>query len=82
MRPLLMAAWHGHYEAMKLLLDLGACVKSVNKVRKPFIIFFNKEHHNMSVIVCSDLIQWRKTNTWEDNVISELNEKVKWQNIL
>ncbi|XP_052131718.1 myotrophin-like [Frankliniella occidentalis] len=32
MRPLLMAAWHGHSDAAKMLINCGASVNAVNKV--------------------------------------------------
>lgn len=33
MRPILMAAWHGHKDAVQVLVNAGACTNSVNKVR-------------------------------------------------
>lgn len=33
MRPLLMAAWHGHTDAVRLLINCGASVVATNKVR-------------------------------------------------
>ncbi len=32
MRPILMAAWQGHREAVQLLISHGADVSAVNKV--------------------------------------------------
>lgn len=32
MRPLLMAAWHGHRDAAQLLINTGACTNAINKV--------------------------------------------------
>lgn len=32
MRPILMAAWHGHRDAVQLLINTGACTNSTNKV--------------------------------------------------
>ena len=33
MRPLHMAAWYGHQEAVRMLINAGASVAAVNKVR-------------------------------------------------
>ena len=32
MRPILMAAWHGHKDAVQMLINCGANVAAVNKV--------------------------------------------------
>lgn len=32
MRPLLMSAWHGHKDAVQVLVNAGASTNSVNKV--------------------------------------------------
>ena len=34
MRPLHMAAWYGHQDAVKMLINAGADVLALNKVRK------------------------------------------------
>lgn len=33
MRPILMAAWHGHTDAVQMLINYGASVNTINKVR-------------------------------------------------
>lgn len=35
MRPLLMAAWHGHLNAVQALVKAGACLAATNKVWCP-----------------------------------------------
>lgn len=35
-----MAAWHGHREAVQLLISHGADVSAINKVSYLFLIFF------------------------------------------
>lgn len=37
MRPILMAAWHGHKDAVEMLINCGASVMAVNKVK--FFLF-------------------------------------------
>lgn len=32
MRPILMAAWHGHTDAVQMLINYGASVNTINKV--------------------------------------------------
>lgn len=36
MRPILMAAWHGHTDAVQMLINYGASVNTVNKVSSNF----------------------------------------------
>lgn len=36
MRPILMAAWHGHTDAVQMLINYGASVNTINKVRIRF----------------------------------------------
>jgi ankyrin repeat protein len=38
MRPLLMACWHGHRDAVQLLINTGACSNATNKVGTLFAI--------------------------------------------
>lgn len=40
MRPILMAAWHGHTDAVQMLINYGASVNTINKVRT--LIFITK----------------------------------------
>lgn len=35
MRPVLWAAWFGHLDVLRLLVNAGACKYSTNKVRTP-----------------------------------------------
>jgi len=49
MRPILMAAWHGHTDAVQMLINYGASVNTINKVR------FDSHHNNnnnMSTLKC------------------------------
>lgn len=36
MRPILMAAWHGHTDAVQMLINYGASVNTINKVSDRF----------------------------------------------
>lgn len=45
MRPLLMAAWHGHLEAVKTLVGAGACLAATNKVCAPCICVSFRTNH-------------------------------------
>lgn len=58
MRPLHMAAQHGHRDAVKMLINAGANVSAVNKVYK--LIFFNYRFDSLSIL-CQDkfkVISW------------------------
>lgn len=49
MRPILMAAWHGHTDAVQMLINYGASVNTINKVR---FDSHNNNNNNMSTLKC------------------------------
>lgn len=49
MRALLMAAWHGHRDAVEMLINCGANVLAANKVPKKFL------HENLEELCLTEI---------------------------
>lgn len=49
MRPILMAAWHGHKDAVEMLINCGASVMAVNKVTMLFFFLVRSEYKKFVV---------------------------------
>lgn len=56
MRPLHMAAWYGHQEAVKMLINAGANVSAVNKVR---VIIIQTMYKLSKTIITKDTVHWQ-----------------------
>lgn len=64
MRPLLMAAWHGHIVAIRMLIGYGACVTVLNKVlnnNNIYIIIFKPMLDKKSIHLCFTIDQLSAT---------------------